>query len=620
MPQQIETWLIDPKTKRERRAFVLMDNPPLDMIERRKRIESMAQAGDYDWAPPTTGEMVTGLATGIGQFGAEVGPSLVGIGMGSARGAQYGAQFGPWGAAAGGLGGAMLGGIAGLAGTNLIDLTRRAIQGEPQRAPLDVMQETLVQGAKTGAEAELLGYPFRVAGAAWRGAEMSLEHAKALLAARANGIDLTMAETADRPFLRLAESITARHMTGAGPFEQMAVKQSKQMRGAFQAFGEREFGATLEAGGRSNRFLGLMKSRVNDLRSQAGQLFEQWIAQAGGPRTPVVLQPLYDAAYAIRMQQSVLPSVQNPKLVKMLGDIESLRSQGFKDLPLAQMKLLRTQLGEIGYPSPLAGAVTVDAPVAAARQLRKGLDVALTAHADATATRPLFDASNQLYSRIHRQFDNTLYRGLLSGDKTLGEFSRRLFNARDPGLLIDAKAAVTDDGWKLLQQQYWDDVFTSSRVALPSGGHGFNGAKFADRIARDQNVLKHLVGPEQLEAINDFASATQLAARANTISASNAMGIFVGGGDLVAIAGVPALLATGHPIAAAGTAVSAAAVPYFFAKVMTNPSAARMVGNWFSRGRIEPGGLERVMRFLATATAATVEREGVRVSPLETQR
>ena len=192
--------------------------------------------------------------------------------------------------------------------------------------------------------------------------------------------------------------------------------------------------------------------------------------------------------------------------------------------------------------------------------------------------------------------------------------SRQLFNPRDPGLLLDAKVITSPEGWKLLQQQYWDMVWNQPGVltTTSAGTHGFNGMRFSEQLAKDASLLKILYTPEQVASIQSFASAARLASRSATLKEGDAMGIFVGMGQgYLAVRAIQNAVSGDVAEAVGNTAMVLA--PYMVAKAVTNPTTAGMLASAFKHG-IMPS-TETLLwmgKFLAQAEA--VRESGPKVS------
>lgn len=574
-----------------RRVIISMDRVPLEASERLRLINEKLDQSDYRLAPPTIGETTQEAASGLGRTLLEMGPTVVGIGLGATRGAAIGAPAGPLPAFLTGIGGAILGGITGRATTE----TGKALMGE---TPMPIPQQ-LYSGTKTALEAEAYGLPFRALGAMTSTIPLpgvvpmapntpsDLARLATARAARARGIDLTAAEQSGNTILRLGEVISERSVTGAGTMRAFGEKQAGQLIGAGEKIGS-EYGPATDIVTRSNRFLTAVQGRIDEMKSMASAMFEKYV-QSAGPRSPVPLDPLFQTAFDIRGNLPLFQSLKNPKLTNpggtgLLDEIQTLKAQGFTTLPLEEVRKLKTAIGDIAFPSRLEGSVTVDAPVAAARRLYGSLNEALKANATATNTLPLLQEANQFESQvIHGALDSRFYKSIVEGEKTLGSLGKTLFNVRDPQVLMDAKAVLNPEGWKLLQQHYWDETFTPMVQTTEGGTKAFLGSKFADKVEKDLPVLKILYTPEQASAIQEFASIARLASRSSQLRQSDVMGILVGGGQVyLASRGLQNLLQGDIPEATFDAMGFVA--PYFAAKVFTNPTTAQMLTSMIKRG------------------------------------
>ena len=591
---------------RERVKVDLGAGVSLNEAERNKAVDAKLSQGEYDFAPPTFSERIGGAlsqAPGMAYEAAkEYGPSLYAIGRGATAGAARGAPLGPWGTLGGALGGAVIGGMAGRAATNVWNLGEHALTGAPVTAQPESPLETAYRGGMTGLESELGGRgiglfikPFRVQTLGEAGRTAMKAAGKEAIA---RGIDLDAAQMSGSPFLQSMRSAATR--MGSRELRQFGEKQAGQVIKA----GEEELGASigppLDLAARSNRFMELLQTRVSAIKQEGNDLFERYV-QLAGERSPVSLQPLYKAAYEIAGDQGILRSIQNKRLMSILREIQTLKAQGFTELPLREIRKIQQGFGDIAFPSTVKGTVTVDAPVAAAQKLWGALKDSLTAQAAQSGradTLAALEEANQFWGlAVAPMNDSRLFRALLAGDQSLGSTAKQLFNPRDTGLLLDAKAVLSDEGWKVLQQHYWDEVFNASVSVSKSGGApAFNGAKFADQMARDKTVLTHLFTPKQQAGIEGFAQAARLVSSTTAPRDMEAFGAMFVAGRASVVGGSLMAAVSGHPGVAA-TGAMAATTPWIFGHLITNPTTAGLMANAFRGGRFDPETWNTILRW-----------------------
>lgn len=599
--------------------------------ERNDLVDQELTANRFTMVPPSLMDTTGEALQKIGNLAKDVGPSMYAIGRGAAAGAELGAPLGPWGMVGGAFGGAAIGGILGRQGTNVLN----TLTGQPSpESPLT----TISEGAKTGILAEALGVPFRLfpgMGPPSFPAMVSNPEPLRTLgvnAAQAHGINLTAAEQSGNPFLRIGEAVAMRSLTGANTFIRTGEQQAQKI---LQAGGKvsSEFGPMLDVETRANRFMTALQGQVDNLKKQGEQMFEQLVKTAG-PESRVDISAVVDTAKQIATDRPLWPSLQNSRLNAILKDIHAstippdalaiAKQMGLNpDIPselatlkqvmagvgkpfdtgpitvsLSQARNIRTALGDVAYPDRLAGTVTVDAPIAASRRLYGALNESLEAHATATGTKDLFDAANQFWHVSVGNLDSNFYSSLLSSNKNLAGFSRQLFNPRDPGLLMDAKTVVSNDGWKLIQQQWWDDVFNAAKTqSKTTGAAGFDGVKFAERVQAHNNLLPILFPPESVDAITGLAQAARLASKTSKLTENDLMGILVGGGQLMTAKSGLLNMVVGNVVKGAGE-VATAGAPYFMAKAFTNPTTAGMLASMMKTGKVVPESLQWMVGYL----------------------
>ncbi len=554
----------------------------------------------------------------VGQAIEALAPEALPV-AGMTIGAAVGAPAGPGAASA--MAGAGAG--AGEAFNILVEDVARYTQGQPP-VPLGETLTRLGSQFTAGASAQAVG---TVAGALMRGAGTAPHKLREMvsLSARGFGIELTAAEQTGSRILGVVENISKRSL-GAGPYEALGRRQAAQLIGA----SERTLGVTTAEAAqtlqRSQRFLTMLEGVREKFKLDAGVHFNDYLRMVGGPKTPLGpddLAPFFAKAEEIRRGLNILPSMRNAKLVEILKNIKQLEKRmspetiidpkvepvirkqlGLgptedltKYLPnlmnnpqfaqfittkparlptLEQVRKIRADLGDLAFPDRLKGAVTVDAPIADAERLWSALATSLEEHALARGGDAAFaslKASNQFYSVSLANLDARMYTQLLGAQKDLPAFSRMLFNPHDPGPLMGAKAIVSDEGWKLLQQQYVDDVLVTGKVikGLEGGGYAFDGRAFAERIGKDLRVLDVLYPPETVKALRELAEVARVAAPTSNPAAGELVGILIASGQGAAIA--TGLMQGGLLKTAIGLA------PYGFAKIATNPTGIKVLTN-----------------------------------------
>lgn len=564
-----------------------------------------------------------------GPVGRFAGP-IIGAGYGALKGGALGMAGGPWGAAAGGIAGAFVGGMAGAAVPEAVDLVRG--QPNPDAIP------NVLEAGRGSVVGQMIGAPI---GQAISGIPSAVRTAKDKLfdLSRHYGVDLTAAELSGASIFKGMEGLGKRLFGGADVFGAFGAKQAGQLTRAGEGLVERVTGtAPLDAATRSNRFLTALETRTAAAKRYGGVLFDRYI-KAAGEQSPVDVSGVVDGARSLLAQMPNVKSLQNPRLRQILSDIVDLQKirqpshdyrvsvsprsgtmtaetgaygeelttaplgptarvrevpsstapvdmitgQEIKrDVSLGELRKIRTALGEFAYPGKTA--VTQEVPVAAARKLYGMFTESIKRHAEGIGpeAKALLDEMSQFErSTIHGTLDASWYAQVLKGD-SLGKFAGQLFNPRDPGMLLDARAVVSPQGWKMIQQQYVDDV-------LAKGGSGkmfegrdptFDGRAVADRLLRpgEDNVLKVLFPPEHVAAIKDFA---KVASAAFPTSMQRNREFTQGITGLGVIGGTSIMTdpATGLMVGA-----STAAMARGLAKIMTNPTAARILSNAMKTG------------------------------------
>ncbi len=572
------------------RVLVNIDKVPINLGEREALIQQEVDAKRYILAPPTTGEIVKGAAGDVARTLATYGPPIAAIGMGAARGGQAGAALGPWGALAGSAGGAVLGGILGQTGASAANRGMDLYAGAPPK-PLDLMGDV-----KTGATMGLQSLPpvmaaagvQRMAGGDPMGALETalgalgakgmapsvpsplLEGAQAARAATAAtaktlGIDLTAYEQTGQPLLKTGEAFAGRSLGGAGVFRRFGERQTGQAIAATNQIATETSGAPLGQMGpafRENRFVDLLEGRMAAAKRLESIKEAQYWKQAD-PASMVDISPLVDRAKALMAENPSLPSLQSTKLNDVLGDIVArgqpsgvgglMQQLGLRGPPpawmasqlgpdatapaqmsLADLRRVRTALSPLAFPEKYSNAVVTDVPVGKAKQLYGAISDLLGADAASKgpAVKAAWEDANQFRSVTINALDGPAYRKLLGDKQNFYDFSRRLFNPNDPGLLLDAKATLSTPGWKLLQQQYWDYITNSGStpaVRVAQGGEvSFDGAMVARNIARDRKILPTLFGAENAQTMTDLGTVLNTASRTMKGKENELVGLLIG--------------------------------------------------------------------------------------------
>lgn len=644
---------------------------PTDLKARNEAIDAELTAGRYRAAQPSMLDTTLNAAKAVGQTAGPYVAPLAGIGVGAARGATMGAPFfPPFGAFAGGVGGAMLGGITGTAANAAADLGRRTVTGEPPRPTLDVLRDVVGGGAKMGLEStppglvasgaydlsqgNLMHGAMKMGFAAMPGvgrflgsnedAGLALVREATNKAARAWGVEMSAAQQSGKPMLRGADAFIQRSFGGSGVYQNLGARQNEQMLGATQEVGENLTGKSLDQMTRNNRFMTALEGRVTDLKKQADQMFGDYIKIAG-PASPVDVTTMVTAAQKMLGEMPKTPSLQNGRLKSVLSDIVALGQPipptvatspitdpfgraiqtvtnpgGPQITTLQELRRIRTALGDIAFPDSLNGAVVTDVPIGAARHLYGTMTGALEQHAAAQGPQVAakLAEANQFYKTVVQGFDGKFYAGILASEKRLGQFSNQLFNPRDTGMLMDAKTATTPEGFKMIQQQYWDDVFSPAAkgaIKETDAGSMLLGKQFGDRIARDQNVLKVLFDAEGVKAINELAGIARTVESTMSLTRSRAfttgmMGYFQAAG---AGGAITSMATQGPGLGNVGSLVANTTVPFLLGHAFTNPTTARMIAAAAKHGSISAETGETVARYLLKFTAIGRNQSSVNV-------
>ena len=604
MPE-IQEW-VDLEGQGSRRVTVDLETIPSDPNERRQAIQAELDAKRYRIiADPR--ESVNSFNNIVGQA-LELVPEMAGISMGAARGAQAGAAFGhPAAPVIGAIAGGIAGGVMGRSGGQI---ARSAATGEPP----EPIGQTIKQGAKSGLTAEAFGVPLRMAERAAQAARlaslapMSVRESTVRMA-DTSGLDLTAAERSGSGILKINEMVATRSATGMKTMREFEAKQAKQL----YAQGEKIIPIREDQLTRSNKFLTELESRIEEVKQAGSVLFEDYVASAG-PKSKVPLDELYAAAWEVRKHSGGFQALKNSKLEKLLKEIEGYKKDGFTHIPLENARRMRGDLGQFAYPKGTT-IVGEGIPSTHAIQLERALHEGLKRNAVTTGTLDKFERANQYRQIDINMIDSQFYKLLLSSQKSLASMSTTLFNSKNLTTLLDARTVTNKQGWKLIQQQYWDDVFQGNIKSNAEGHLVFDGTKFSDRIKHDKEVLRVLYGTEEVKAIEGLADQMALATQHGTLRGSEMMGLLVGGAQLYAAGSGLGNLVTGE-FGTGLTKLAMVATPYFMAKAATNPTSARWLAARFKTGRLptkaEMAGMVRLMIQMEAVREA---RHGVSLPP-----
>lgn len=567
--------------------------------------------------------------------GARYVAPMVGAGVGAVKGAALGAPAGPVGMAFGGLVGAAAGGLFGGATNEALEATHRLMTGKPQRPFEDQLGAVLGEG-----EGALYGQAIGTAAAPVVGRLAATVTGYATAAREALvrtahnwGIDLTAAQQTGANIFKNLEAAIMRVPGGAGVMQAFGSRQASQLAAGVEHLSEAASGrAAVDAGTRSSLFVEALEHRMAAAKRQATVLFDRYMA-AAGPDSLVDPTPLVRFAQVMRGRvpegalgngrlRSILDDIiawgERPKTwaefaetqgaiagaggvqgrpagALPLSPMELARGAapgtpvpgGGRPVTLAEIRNIRTALGEFAYPGKLA--TTQEVPIGQARQLYGVLTGMLKE--DAARKGPgvtaLLENFNQFERAvIHGQLSGTWYAQLLKHDKDLGSMSRRLFDPKAAGepnsMLLSALAVLNREGWQMIQQQYFDDVITQTQKRTMHEGawNVFDGRAFADRILRpgEDKVLRILFTPEQVESIREFAKVAS-AAQPTSMLRDRAFTSFwtmlgaSGGAGL----GVGALTNPTAGAVTAGTLTASSFASWALAKALTDPTAAKML-------------------------------------------
>lgn len=611
---------------------------------------------------PTTWQDIVAGAQAVRPTALNVAGMTLGAARGAPAGAALGAAGGPLGMAAGGLaggiGGAALGGMLGASANNILD------RPTPQQGLTNIWT-----GARQGAESQVLGGMLGAGagaalgrgGRAYYGAQglgipsAALGGAPALTGAvrgglvdkaKSMGVSLSAAEQTGNPLFNFAEQIAGRSATGQSAMQPFAEQQAGQMIGTGQRVAQDITGPPMDVMARNNRFVKMIQGSLADAKDEGNRLYGEAYSAIGlttptnADHTIAVAQALKAELPTVRgepvkgfglgqlddlvskilpadtmsgVQQAFLKQYPGSTVQSGITQLQGPAMQPAQGLTIGELRKLQTALGPMAFPDKFAGAATVDSAVA--RNARRlwgaiGDDIQATAGSNPQA-KALLENAKQYWKVQVQGFDAPFYADLLASEKNLSGLTSRLFNRNDPGILLDAKKVVTPDGWKLIQQQYWDDIFNASLTNREGGIMGFDGKKFADRIlnSKEQRLQNVLFDPEAASAIRDFAKVSQLTSRTSLPRDNQLMGFLVTMGQTsVASHGVYRAM-TGGSAEAAASGLGEAAIsmlgPYMMGKIMTNPTSARILANAYKTGTLTPETAAALTRYMVRFRVAT---------------
>lgn len=584
------------------------------------------------------------LKENLGPVAGAVAPLVAPVGgamYGASVGGRLMAPLGPLASAAGAVVGAGIGGATGQTFNEAAEAGARLATGAPLQSFTESLGNIAGEGlANLGAQGAIsavapLGRVVLGTGSRGWGAVRG--------AARSFGINLTAAEQSGSPFLQIAENLAARTPTGAGVFRRFGEKQALQISSVGEDLLTGVTGPRLDVATRGQAFLGELNDAIAGLKSQEVDLFGRYLRLAN-PDSSVNVEPFIAKAREIKAQLPRLSSLQSGKLNDLLDDIQkldplhsarqalglppgaslpagvSISGPGPKPVTLGELRTIRTELGKIAYPSRFEGAVQSDIPTAQARELYTTLTGVL--EADAANKGPQVLAALQEANQFHRTVlvnnlnSNVFYAALLSNKKGLADFNARMFNPRNPTLLLDARSVVSPQGWKMIQQQYLDDVFSSAVVHAEGGALGFDGGKFAARIQKDQDVLRNLFAPETADDLLRLADVAKTAAKTAAVKSSDVLGTMVLAGQ-AASTGLAVANVAFRDVGAGQAALIPATIfgPWAFARLATSRAGSSLLASLFSGGSttrsIVNESAKLLTRGVATGAALPGESEAV---------
>lgn len=569
---------------------------------------------------------------------------LVGAGVGAAKGTALGAPGGPIGMAAGGIAGAFLGGMGGAAIPEALDLVsgqpnpqaipnvleagRGSVVGQMIGAPLGQLISGIPSAVKTAKDklydvsryygvdltaAELSGaslfkgieglskrlfggadvfgsFGAKQAGQLERGGAQLIEESTKLaptdVVARSNRF-LTALESRVAAAKRYRSTLFDRYIKEAG--EQSPIDVEPVIEGARGLLSQMPSVKSLQSPRLRQILVDIVDLQKIRQPSQGYRVSTSTPQPQAGTPTGVYGESMaagQSGAYGEPLSAGPAVSRLNvrefPTEVAPIDPITG--AEITRQVTLGELRKIRTALGEFAYPSK-SGPVTSDVPVAAARKLYGMFTEAIAKHAEGVGpnAKGLLNEMTQFErSVIHGALDGQWYAQILKGD-SLGKFSGQLFNPNDLGMLMDARSVMNAKGWKLIQQQYLDDVLSKSGAGKMFEGRDptFDGRAVADRLlrGREDKVLKVLFPPETVAAIKDFAKVSSSAFPTSMQRNREFTQGLIGLGGLMGGAAAIADPATGLMTGAATAAGSRG-----LALVMTNPTYARILANALKSG------------------------------------
>lgn len=305
-------------------------------------------------------------------------------------------------------------------------------------------------------------------------------------------------------------------------------------------------------------------------------------AELAGGQRPLDLGQVGQRRSSFQNEMPGLPGSGNPTL----GAAENLvtgraitpagpvTAEASRVRTLADVRRIRTALGEMAFPS--RGAIP-DVPQAQAQQLwaatTRDLDAFAAGHINPQVV-PKWQEAREYTSRLHSTADGTWYAHLLDDKRSLADASRQLFNPRDQTMLRDAKVMTSDDGWKLIQQQWFDDVLSTTTRKVPAGEMVL-GKQFADRVARDRAVIKELFDPETAQAIGELGDVMRTAESTMSVTRNRAFTTALV--ELFQARGLFRALSETSPVVGVAKASTMIAAPWALSQAMMHPTTARMI-------------------------------------------
>jgi hypothetical protein len=464
------------------------------------------------------------------------------------------------------------------------------------------------------------------------------------------GVDLTAGQQTGRPFFQWSESYAAKSPMGRDKMMGFAERQTEQLQQAGSALQMQATGLPpMDTLTRNNRFVTVMSGQLAKTKAEGNRLFDVAFKEIG-PKTPVNATNLTEVAKVIRAEQPTIRGQQvkgfglGPvddvlkqvvgrdteaeirALLKLPADapippgIQVSNAAPQKPISIDELRILKNRLIDVAYPDRFAGAAVVDsAQVRTARRLigAIGDDIEAVARSKGPAALHALENAKQFWGTQVSAMDGGWYAEVLADKRVLSDLNTRLFNRNDPGVLLDAKKVTSEEGWKLIQQQYMDMLFKESTILRPEAGGsmGFNGKKFAERVLnpREKIILDALYDPETVKNIRDFAKVASVASPTSAMMSSQVAGLWLGTGQVVGAAtgmwqaGQQAIAGNlGSAAATAGATAALYAAPLGMAKLFTNPTATYHLVRAMERGTLSPEAYALIIRTMTEGTSVAV--------------